>query len=227
MSESSEIYCGASASQDGTLGREGGVYLDLEINFQVTHLNASFCAATQRGAAMFFNSMNSLGDVTASWLTCIGNSGYSVIETTRNGSFGITFANFVNNSVTPGWSLLYATTYGMTLTSCVFIGNTNSLVIYEIYLAKDSPDAYQRPYVLIGCVFDSQLILNSQWTVQGAIRTRSTTQTFLVRPQGTHYCPTGNLPSTETFSVWQWPRPVHRKFVAISVFLYALGFRLG
>jgi hypothetical protein len=167
---------------------EGGVVLEHLVDSTINHCNFSHCYVRKRGAVLFCYRLHEAGVFNASWLTVYSNTGQSIIETLRDSTPRIAYANFIDNRPYDDWAVVYANNWGMILEYCIFKGNQDALtpshVIFDIYRSTRDDDA---PFRLSHCYFDKSPNTNHYAVVIDVV-TRTTTRTHEIQHYQNAYC---------------------------------------
>jgi hypothetical protein len=157
LSETSQVHCGFGTA---IVPSNCGIFLQNRVTCAISHYNVSFCEADERGAAFFFGGESGRADVHIRWVTCCSNTGPSVIETVRTVAVEISFANFYQNNIRSGGSVLKANKVGWHLTFCTFFQNRANPDTGSVDFSGSDPDYL---FSLVDCIFDGDPPDTSQW----------------------------------------------------------------
>jgi hypothetical protein len=151
FSQMSQVLCGTFTTSKTRI-LDGGLYLHESVDATINHCNFSHNQA-QSGSALFCD--GTTGVFNSSWLTVYNNKGDTGVETLRDTTPRVSYANFIKNPVTAYYGLVYANNYGMILTKCCFVGNHINTGIWDIYRSNSEKTSYV--FELWSCYFDQDL----------------------------------------------------------------------
>jgi hypothetical protein len=168
-----------------------------------TNINITGCDADDGGSAIHSSDRSVIGKNTTGWLamsyiTCLLNTGPTVIDQERDGeNQSISYTNFYNNiaSLAVGYGRWV---YGITFRSCIFCDNQGP----DLGIATGA-----GKHKIGDCVFDKALPDSSVAETQGVNFTSSVTASHFMNLLDTFYCPTASPTQSPTASRSNTPSP--------------------
>jgi hypothetical protein len=199
FSQDTIVYCGHQKNWAISAIQNGGIYLSSHSLAFFNHFNFTSNLVTQdelsvpqgRGAAIY--GLSTSAGFNCSYLTLVNNSGNVIVDFGSPNLPRIIYANIISNACSIGFAIVHASTYGIALINCIFIGNTGGSDLYR------SAGTGQTNFQLTNC-FVSRSPNTDFYTVVANVVTSTTTATYVIGHFNTQICPAAVIFSSETFS---------------------------
>jgi hypothetical protein len=180
--------------------QNGGIYLShyslaffIHFNFTSNLVTQNSSSVSQgRGAAIY--GLYTPAGFNCSYLTLVNNSGNSIVDFGSPNLPRIIYANLISNACSSGFGVIYASTYGIALINCVFIGNTGGGDLYR----STGPNGSFTNFQLTNCFF-SRSPNSNIYTVVANVVTSTTTATYVIGHFNTQICPAEIISNSEIF----------------------------
>jgi hypothetical protein len=192
ISQTTVVHCGYNKEWSGNPRyQNGALTLGTSADPRCNHCNMSSNVVLQdqattfqgRGCVIYATFVDK--GINCTFLTIFNNSGNAIVDCGSPNPTHFMFVNVVENSASAGFGVVYASTYGMILTHCVFLRNSP----WDLWRSSSSE---QAPIILTNCVFDerqpSVAWMTSMYTIGPNVTMGMTTATYVIGHHSTSGC---------------------------------------